>query len=390
MAKQYCKLILVEVNDKPKEGKAAQSNKYYEMIYEGGSNFTVKYGRVESTETVIQYSYYDWDKKYREKIKKGYKDVTDLAAVEIKEVKVPKVEYEDISDKDVADFITVMKRYTDGLVSKVYSVKATSVSQKQVDTAQKLLDELSDMAKVSKKNVTAINTKLVELYMVIPRYIKDVRKEILPHIKLEAVLSQEQDNLDAMALQVNIKDKNAVQSKSSTPKKVSILDQLGVTIKRIQSNKDVDRYVKQISGSKVKALFEVNKPRENAIFENWLSAQNNKKTTIVLHGTRCTSVIPILEQGLKIRPAGNFQFSGKAYGNGNYFSEQSSTSLGYTGSDSDKVLLVYEVHTGKESKSCFNDYSSCKKAGYDSFEGGWLRVAYNEQQSRIKYIIWLK
>lgn len=129
---------------------------------------------------------------------------------------------------------------------------------------------------------------------------------------------------------------------------------------------------------------------ENLIFTNWLKSQKNQKTTVVLHGTRCTSVIPILEQGLKIRPAGNFQFSGKAYGNGNYFSEQSSTSLGYTGNDNDKVLLVYEVHTGKESKSSFNDYSSCKKAGYDSFEGGWLRVAYNEQQSRIKYIIWLK
>lgn len=381
MSKQYVKLVMVTKDN---------NNKFYEMTHNGGSSFDVLYGRIESSQVRTSYPIGMWNAKYNEKIRKGYKDVTDLIAAEVVVNDTPKIEYVDIADPDVAEFITVMKKYTDGLVSRVYSVKSTSVSQKQVDEAQKLLDTLSDLAKAKKQDVTVINTKLIELYMVIPRYIKDVRREILPHIQLDKVLSQEQDNLDAMSSQVNMNKKSEPKTKSDVPKKVSILEQLGVKMRKINSNADVDKYVKQISGMKVKSIFEVDKEKENNIFEKWLSAQTNKKTTVVLHGTRCTSVIPILEQGLKIRPAGNFQFTGKVYGNGNYFSEQSSTSIGYTGHDNDKVLLVYEVHTGKESKSAFNDYSSCKRAGYDSFEGGWLRVAYNEQQSRIKYIIWLK
>jgi poly [ADP-ribose] polymerase len=395
MQNKYCKLVLVEVNESG-SGKAAQSNKFYEMTYTGGSSFGVVYGRIESTQTKVSYPYGMWDTKYREKVKKGYKDVTELASVEIVEQKVKPVEYVDIEDVHVAEFITVMKRYTDGLVNKVYSVKSTSVSKKQVDEAQKLLDELSNLAKSKKKDVTLINTRLVELYMVIPRYIKDVRREILPHIDLEKVLSQEQDNLDAMALQVNINKKSEEVKESKTPKKLSILDQLGVTLNKINSSAEVDKYVKQISGMKVKSIFQVDKPRENQVFENWVKNQKNKDTTVVIHGTRCTSVIPILEQGLKIRPSGNFQFSGKVYGNGNYFSEDWNTSRHYTGNDTDKVLLVYEVHVGKPSYNSASNYSEIQRMGYDSFamkgQGGLhtMRVMYKEEQSRIKYIIWLK
>ncbi len=386
MNKQYVKLVMVTKDN---------NNKFYEMTYTGGSSFDVLYGRIESTQTKVSYPYGMWDTKYREKVKKGYKDVTELASVEVTETKVAPTEYIDIADPHVSEFVTVMKRYTDGLVNKVYSVKSTAVSQKQVDEAQKLLDDLSNLAKSKKKDVTLINTRLVELYMVIPRYIKDVRKEILPHIKLEEVLSQEQDNLDAMALQVNMNTK-VEPTTSAKPKKVSILDQLGVSLKKINSSAEVDKYVKQISGMKVKSIFEVDKPKENTIFEGWLSKQSNKATTVVIHGTRCTSVIPILEQGLKIRPSGNFQFSGKVYGNGNYFSEDWNTSRYYTGNDSDKVLLVYEVHVGKPSYNSANNYSEIQRMGYDSFamkgHGGLhtMRVMYREEQSRIKYIIWLK
>ena len=387
MNKQYVKLVMTTKDN---------NNKFYEMTYNGGSNFSVVYGRIESTQTHVSYPISMWNTKYNEKVKKGYKDVTHLTAVEVVEQKTEVVEYVDITDKDVADFITVMKRYTDGLVSKVYSVKSTSVSKVQVDEAQKILDDLAEMAKAKKQNVSVINTRLVELYMVIPRYIKDVRKEILPHINLTKVLSQEQDNLDAMASQVNMNKKSEPKSDSKTPKKVSILDQLGVNMRKISSSPDVDKYVKQITGLRVKSIFEVDKKAENDICDTWLKKQSNKTTATVIHGTRCTSVIPILEQGLKIRPAGNFQFSGKVYGVGNYFSEDWNTSRYYTGSDNDKVLLVYEVHVGKPSYRSANNYNEIQRMGYDSFamkgSGGLhtMRVMYREEQSRIKYIIWLK
>lgn len=403
MSKQYCKLIMVAVNDGKSKG-AAQSNKYYEMTWNGGLTFDVKYGRVESTAQTATYPYTMWSTKYNEKVRKGYKDVTDLVTVEVKEVKTVADKLIDIADKAVNTFMSLMKKYTDGLVSKTYSVKAEAVSQKQVDAAQKLIDEINTM---DAKLVSAINQKLVELYTIIPRYMGNVRDNLLPSIKLDKHMAQEQDNLDAMAAQVSlVKPTSSKKVKAEAKKAQTLLDKLGLTMKECDDvPKGVEYLVKQSHGRKISAIFEVDKPEENKIFDDWMSKQKNKQTKMLIHGTRCTSVIPILEIGLKIRPAGNFQFSGKAYGDGNYFSEHMQKSLGYTGYDPDKVILVYEVHTGNpftydgwyRGNSFALTYNELQKRGYDSTfvkAGHGLMnseiIAYKEPQCRIKYIIWLK
>ncbi len=390
---KYCKLIMVTPDN---------NNKYYEMSWDGkSSNFNVKYGRVESTSTDISYPYSQWSKKYREKISKGYKDVTDLVAAVITEDKKVGDTLRDIADKTVAAFIGLMKRYTDGLVSKTYSVKADAVSQKQVDAAQELID---DIKKMDAKSVAAINTKLVELYTVIPRKMRNVNDHLIPNITLDKHMEGEQDNLDAMAAQVSM-IKPTKKQKTDSKKSQTLLDKLGITMsEREDVPKEIEYLLKQSHGQKVKAIFEVNKSAEDKVFDGWLDKQKDKKTRILIHGTRCSSVLPILEIGLKIRPIGSFQFSGKAYGDGNYFSEHMQKSLGYTGYDSDKVILVYEVHTGNpftydgwfRGNSFPLTYKELQKRGYDSTfvkaGHGLLNseiIAYNEEQNRIKYIIWL-
>lgn len=380
------------------------NNKYYEMTWNGGSTFSVKYGRVESTEQTASYPYSMWNQKYNEKVRKGYKDVTDFVAVEISDVKTDDTPLEDVKEKKVNEFLLLMKKYTDNLVSTTYSVKADKVSQKQIDAAQKIINELNGNGK--KLGVDQINEKLVELYTIIPRRMGQVKNYILPNIKLEKTLVAEQDNLDAMAGQVSmIKSKSKKEQKAVTKKAQTLLDKLGITMTETSKTAEIDYLLKQSHGRKVHAIFEVNKAAEDATFNDWMVNQKNKSTRVLIHGTRCTSVIPILEIGLKIRPSGNFQFSGKAYGDGNYFSEHMQKSLGYTGYDSDKVILVYEVHTGNpfvydgwfRGNSFPLTYKELQKRGYDSTfvkAGHGLMnseiIAYNEQQNRIKYIIWLK
>lgn len=392
---KYCKLIMVTT---------ANNNKFYEMTWNGGPNFTVKYGRVESTVTTATYPYSMWNTKYNEKLNKGYKDVTDLVTVQVVKDKVKQDVLVDVKEKKVNEFLTLMQNYTNKLVAATYSVKAEAVSQKQVDAAQKLIDELN---KMDAKKVKDVNDKLVELYTIIPRRMSHVSYYILPNIKLDKTLSDEQDNLDAMAAQVSlIKPKTAKEQKAEAKKSQTILDKLGITMAEAKVHKELDYLLKQQHGRKVHAIFEVNKPEEDKVFDEWVSKQKDKSKKILIHGTRCTSVIPILEIGLKIRPTGgNFQFSGKAYGDGNYFSEHMQKSLGYTGWDPDKVILVYEVHTGNpfvydgwyRGNSFPLNYKELQKRGYDSTfvkaGHGLLNseiIAYNEQQNRIKYIIWLK
>lgn len=388
---KYCKLVMVTGDN---------NNKYYEMSYSGGSSFNVKYGRIESTAQTTSYPISKWDNKYNEKTKKGYRDISHTVSIKIDDNKPTSNSEEQlkkVDDAKVDRFLSLMRQYTDNLVRETYTVKHQDVTQSQVDEAQTIINDLQKID--SKKDVTSFNSKLLELYMVIPRRMGDVRNHLIPNINVEKTLQQEQDNVDALASQVKMynKDKKKEKEDIKIPKRKSILDLLGIEhMKEIQSSKEIDYLTKQITGKSVQGIFEIKKNFENDRFDKWIEGQTNKATKLVYHGTKCTSVIPILEQGLKIRPTGKFQFTGKAYGKGNYFSEQFATSIGYTdGYRGDSVMLIYEVHIGKASSNSYNDYNQCKKAGYDSYvmSGGNLatmRVAYREEQARIKYIIWLK
>ena len=231
-----------------------------------------------------------------------------------------------------------------------------------------------------------------------------VQRFILPEVDFDKTMVQEQDNLDAMASQVKMFNVTPNQPQSQEK---SLLDILGISMKEChQIPKEVDYLIKQVNGRyKVAALFEVNKPQEDTTYDKWVLDKKNKTSRILIHGTRCTSVIPILETGLKIRPAGNFQFSGKVYGDGNYFSEVVQKSLGYTGYDNDKVLLVYEVHVGNpfiyegwyKGNNFTLNYKNLSERGFDSTYvkagGGLLNseiITYHEDQNRIKYIIHVK
>ena len=64
-------LMFVDIKDD------TQSNKYYNMIPQGGT-FTVEYGRFGSTKATMSYPSSKWDSIYKSKLKKGYKDITNL------------------------------------------------------------------------------------------------------------------------------------------------------------------------------------------------------------------------------------------------------------------------------------------------------------------------
>jgi len=391
---KYVKLLMVTTEN---------NNKYYTMTENNGV-IDIEYGRVESSSTKLTKPLSEWDSIYKSKVKKGYKDVTAYAAETT-------LITEDKNDNKLSstgmmkvdEFMSLMQQYTDGLVKATYSVTAKQVTQQQVDDAQKVLTELMSMKNDTESDV---NKKLIELYTIIPRRMSKVQYHILPSIKLEDILDKEQDNLDAMASQVAMQNKITPKTQKVTPSQQTILDAIGITMKEcVGVPKEVEYLTKQCTRNKIAAIFEVNSPIEDKIYNEWLSKQKDKTSRILIHGTKNTSVIPILKTRLQIRPQGNFQFAGKVYGEANYFSEVVSKSLNYTGYDNDKVLLVYEVHVGNpyiydgwyKGSSFTLNYKNIKERGFDSTYvragGGLLNseiVCYREEQNHIKYIIWLK
>ena len=69
-------------------------NKYYRMLANpDGASFTAEYGRVGSSQQTRTYPIQQWDKKYNEKIRKGYIDQTHLIEDLIKAEKPRKQKY---------------------------------------------------------------------------------------------------------------------------------------------------------------------------------------------------------------------------------------------------------------------------------------------------------
>ncbi len=376
------------------------NNKYYTMTWDGVSpTFEVERGRVEVTkikEKPVPISKYD--SVLRSKLKKGYKDMTSLMAVESD----TKVAFKKEADNKVQNFVELMERYRNNLVSATYT-KASSTTKAQVDEAQRILNELTASASLTD---TQKNELLIDLYSTIPRKMAKVQDHLIPNIKLEDILSKEQDNLDAIS--------STVESVTHTQHDATLLTNIGLhmetvdpsRIKEIQYLLDQKPYYSSTPLGKMNIdVFKVVNEKEDKIYSKKKEQLPIKDSRYLIHGTRCSSVLSIFEQGLKIRPAGNYQFSGKVYGDGNYYSETVAKSLNYTGNDKDKILLVYEVLIGKPfvysgwyrgNSFPLTEQELAKRGFHSTFVeagNGLLNseiIVYNEQQQRLAYLIHIK
>jgi poly [ADP-ribose] polymerase len=374
--KRYAKLIMVT---------GENNNKFYEMTYNGGNTFTARYGRVDLTETTVSYPISKWESTYNSKVKKGYQDITSLVAVQ-------KVDNStEVLDKGlVGKFLQRMLDYSKSLVKSSYTV--STATDDQLNEAQSLINKLS-----TAKKADEINGLLLRLYTTIPRKMRNVKDHLHPNIDVKTFIDDEQDKLDAMRTTV------ASQKPSDSKESVLLSEKIGVKITECTSTpKHIEYITKQLKGNF--KIFDVEKDIEEKQFTQYIGKYKDQTTRYLMHGTRPSNVISIMSTGLQIRPSNCATFSGKAYGEGNYFSEVAQKSLGYAGYDKDRVLLIYEVFTGKpfvyggwyKGNSFPLCYKELNKRDYNSTYvkagGGLLNseiIVYNESQQKLKHIIWL-
>ena len=395
-------------------------NKYYQMTQTSSEDLFVEYGRVGGTFQTKRYHIREWNRIYNQKttkIRNGYiyKDITEMKAIG----KVVK-KFADIDDPKVASFIESIIDYSNKSVSKNYNIASAGVvTQLQIITAQEILDELALRSTgESKIKLGEFNEKLIELFQIIPRKMDKVSEFLLNSSAsqdLIGLVTREQDALDALAGSQQLsKSQDETEDVSKT-----ILDILGITIENVTENDEF--YIKKQMGNirnKYSRAFKIVNTQTQLDFdkfwqENLNQQHMDKKRKMLWHGSRNQNWLSIIQNGLKIRPAG-VQLTGAMFGNGVYFAPSAGKSMGYTsvrgsywasGRAGNGLIALYDVNMGRpliidsHKPWCYNlDKEKLRLRGrYDSLHakaGNSLRndevIIYNPKQSTVSFLVEIK
>lgn len=377
MSQKYIKLI--NVSDK-------NNNKYYELVDNGNGTFTVSWGRVGQGSQSKTYPIKDWYTKYNEKIRKGYKDITDMLIAE------KKIQY-NIDNDEISLLINKLQQYTSQQLSDNYFVSSKNVTTLQLKKANQYLQDALHYSNIVDKNAA-----LLELYKTIPRKMKNVNDYLYQNkSQFISLYNDEKELLNNLIVHTEIVESNVVESLNIAIE-VATDEDIVIINKLIKDTSNCNR-----SNMSIKKAFKViNKPTQVS-YDSHIRDCKNKLTQLVWHGSRNPNWLSILKIGLKIRPEG-VQLSGNIYGNGIYGSTCLDKSLGYTGSFTDKFLSIQEFHVGNQftyngwykGNSFELTYEELRKRDYDSTfvkpGDGLLNneyIIYKEQQTTIKYLVWL-
>lgn len=398
---RVAKLIMVTINN---------NNKFYEMQENEDDTFTVTYGRVGSRGTTATYPIRLWDSKWKEKIRKGYKDQTYLYANQSTDQALPVID-----DDTVKALLKDLMSYAKQSIFTNYAVTADQVTRQQVEEAQTLLDALVDMIK-PRMNVKAFNISLLALYQVIPRKMGNVNDHLIKKEKgkidldkAEKLLAEEQAVLDVMRGQVEVNKKK--EEKDTKP--LSLLEAMGLQIE-VEKDKKAIQVIKQMMGKDAilfRQAFKVINIRTQQKFDDFLSKAKDKTVNLFWHGSRNENWLSIMKTGLVLRPA-NAVITGKMFGYGLYFADQFRKSLNYTslsgsywagGTQMKAFLSLFDVHTGNPLKVKFHKSwcyeltetklkarrpecdSLYAKGGADLINNEY--IVYNQAQCTIRYLV---
>lgn len=382
---------------------SSNNNKYYRMI-PNGSTFTVEYGRIGSSKQVRSYSISQWNKKYNEKISKGYVDQTDL----MMDLCVKQNPYKEIENKHIASIVEYLQSIARQKISDNYTISSNNVTKAMVDNAQEIINSL-----ITIKNVNEFNDTLLKLFAVIPRKMGNVASYLsASESDFANIIKDEQDLLDVMKGQII----SAPQDPDPNDKKeVTVLEANGIVFDDV-SNEDILK-IKSLLGSCADKFYDAWKVKNISTEEKFNEFIHNNKITnnkLLWHGSRNENWWSIVNTGLVLRPT-NAVITGKMFGYGIYFATKARKSLGYTslsgsywahGGSNRAFMALYEVAYGKP-YDVYSFDSAYYNMNYDNLqkvlpganclhahEGKMLKndeiIVYKEQQITIRYLVELR
>lgn len=379
----------------------ANHNKFYEMHECPGGTFEARYGRVGTAPQIRSYPMRSWEAKRGEKLRKGYRDVTELTVVAD-----DRPRFLPIANADVADVIARLERAAQTSIGTNYDVQVAAVTQPMLAAADATLARLAALTTAFRFSPSAANEALMDLYHTIPRKMANVAANLV-HDRdgLRARLATEQDLLDTLRTQVVL----AAPDDRPVPTD-TLLDALGLTLDpatNLQASL-VESYVPQAMRTRLRRVFAARHAASADRFEAHLAAAADPASGLFWHGSRTENWLSIFRTGLVLNPT-SAVITGKMFGHGLYFADTFEKSLGYTslsgsrwaaGGQPTAFLALFRVHTGRRFavKTWHSSHTSTTRATlparYDSLHahGGVDLVhdefiVYDEAQATLAYLV---
>ena len=388
----------------------ANNNKYYRMVPNGDGTWTAEYGRVGANPQKATYPLAQWEKKYNEKVRKGYVDQSDLVEDLIQEKKTDKDKtYKEIENEAIREIVQKLQDMANRAIKDNYTISSEKVTQAMIDEAQNILTELLTI-----KTVKTFNDRLIKLFGVIPRKMSNVKDYLASKADdFGDIIQKEQDLLDVMKGQVV--QKAAIDKEEKPLNDCTILEKLGLEFEECDK-KDLAR-IKSCLGSEASRLnraWKVTNKATRERYEKFVKENDIKETKLLFHGSRNENWWSIIQTGLVLKPT-NAVITGKMFGYGIYYAPSARKSMGYTslsgsywarGNSNVGYMALMDVAYGPpydvyvfDSKYYNFNYEALQKACpgancLHAHAGSMLRndeiIIYKEEQCTIKYLIELK
>lgn len=413
------------------------NNKFWEYtLYDDGTAMTA-FGRVDVTRTENPTTHEKALKKWREKTRdtnkpdKLYTEVrvaegssssssngnviasSNLKAIIKNDIVITDPIVKDLWDCLVKENVHQIVEASGGSISydttnATFKTPLGVILPDQVSDARDLLDDIAELVMDDDYGNRKFGSLLNRYLRLIPHGVgmtKITPKLIFPN---PTALQEENNLLDG--LEVSFDDiQSGTVVKDTKAKKVKTPKLFDVTLDVVRDRKTITQITKYFndtklnmhvtSGYKIKKVYEIKIGSMHTAYQKVGLPIGNVME--LWHGTKCSNLLSILKIGLIIPRSSSGHVTGRMFGDGLYFSDQSTKALNYatnfwSGGGSTRRIFMFlaDVAMGK-SYTPSGWSSNLPKRGYDSTfaKGGQSSVSNNEMivyktnQANLKYLI---
>jgi poly [ADP-ribose] polymerase len=297
---------------------------------------------------------------------------------------------------------------TTGIISTPIGV----ITKDSITNARQVLDNLDPFVKKHDFDNKSFISQLNDYLMLVPQQVGHARGWHKTFLTDAAAMSRQTtllDQLDASAELAEARKKSAIQgavatSIASTP---NLFD---AELTLLEDKAEIDRITKFFMSNinsrhesrhlRPIRFYQVKLPKVDAAFE--AHGAKLKDIRQLWHGTRMFNVLSILKSGLMLpKTLSTMQIAGAMFGNGCYFSDQSTKSLNYAygywdhnSRDKNCFMFLFDVAMG-EHYVPKGSYETLPKRGYDST---WAKpghsgimndemIVYRLDQQRPRFLV---